>query len=156
VTVFYSWNAWQRVQLDYEKHILIVCLNVDTSTCILAVWVILGGFFIWKLPMSTNPRWNSERRKFQARFRALGYPCALCGKPIDYELGMITDPRTGKRKPHPMSFVIDEITPLSRGGQLTWENSQPAHWICNARKGDGTRRKKHATARAALPQPWDM
>lgn len=83
---------------------------------------------------------GSRRRAIQARWRAIGDPCHLCGKPIDYSLGMITDERTGKRRPHPMSFVVDEILPVSKGGDpLDFSNTQPAHWICNARKGDGTR-----------------
>ena len=70
---------------------------------------------------------------------------------------MITDPRTGKRKPHPMSFVVDEIIPVSQGGSpYTMDNTRPAHWICNARRGDGTHGKRTATKNAPLPQPWDM
>ena len=89
---------------------------------------------------------GSARRKIRARWKASGAPCALCGKPIDYSLGFIVDPRTGKRRPHPMSFVVDEIIPVSRyreGGfdspeqaATTWSNTQPAHYICNARKGN--------------------
>lgn len=108
--------------------------------------------------MASNPRWASnERKKLQARYRALGFPCALCGKPINYELGMIVDPVTGKRRPHPMSFVIDEIVPISRGGSpFTFENTRPAHWICNARRGAGDRKKRPATSEAPLPQPWEL
>lgn len=75
---------------------------------------------------------------------------------------MVTDPRTGKKRMHPMAFVVDEIVPVSRyreGGYespaqaaLTFENTQPAHWICNARKGNGTRK---APTDKPLPQPFD-
>ena len=111
-----------------------------------------------------NPRRANGARRNQiiARWRAIGDPCHLCGKPIDYSLGMITDEKTGKRRPHPMSFVVDEIVPVSRymeGGfatpeqaALTWSNTQPAHWICNARKSDG--RPKAPTERP-LPLPFD-
>ncbi len=77
---------------------------------------------------------------------------------IDYSLGMIVDPITGKRRAHPMSFVVDEIVPVSQGGDpLDFRNTQPAHWICNARRGDGTRKARtHATMTLPLPQPWDM
>lgn len=107
--------------------------------------------------MADNPRHRngSARRKIVARWRSLGEPCAICGKPIDYSLGMITDPMTGRRRPHPMSFVVDEIVPVSRGGSpIAWDNTRPAHWICNARRGDGTR---HKTPTALpLPQPWTI
>ena len=108
--------------------------------------------------MSTNPRWaKAERKKLQARYRALGLPCALCGRAIDYTLGMVTDPVTQKRRPHPMSFVIDEIVPVSRGGSpFTWDNTRPAHWICNARRGVGDAKPKPATSEAPLPQPWEL
>ena len=39
-----------------------------------------------------------------------------------------------------MSFEADEIVPIAQGGSpLEWENLQPAHRICNQRKGDGRR-----------------
>ena len=116
-----------------------------------------------------NPRrWNGSRRnKIRERWRAIGAPCAICGKPIDYSLGMITDPVTGKCRPHPMSFVIDEITPVSRymeGGYCSpeaaatdFDNTRPAHWICNARRGNGKRKKSGPPRYTAedLPQPFD-
>ena len=79
----------------------------------------------------TNPRYanGSARRKIRARIKALGNPCALCGKPIDYTLGFITTPE-GKRRPHPMSYVVDERVPVSLGGSpIDMDNCQPAHWI---------------------------
>ena len=114
--------------------------------------------------MSSNPRRadGSRRDKIRDRWRAIGAPCWICGKPIDYSLGMVT--ANGKRRPHPMSFVVDEVVPLSRyreGGfdsaaqaATTFDNTRPAHWICNARRGDGTRRNKNALG-GALPQPFD-
>lgn len=105
-----------------------------------------------------NPRRanGSARDKIRARIKARGEVCAICGRPIDYSLGMITDPRTGKRRPHPMSFVVDEIRPVSQGGDpLDPNNTRPAHWICNARRGDGTRRQGGPTGRP-LPQPWPL
>ena len=54
-------------------------------------------------------------------------PCAICGRPIDYSLPA----------GHPMSFEVDEIVPVSLGGsELDWRNLQPAHRICNERKGN--------------------
>ena len=79
--------------------------------------------------MASNPRYanGARRRDIRARWRAIGDPCHLCGKPIDYSLGMVTDAQ-GKRKPHPMSFVVDEIVPVSKGGDpLAFDNTRPAH-----------------------------
>lgn len=79
----------------------------------------------------SNPRYanGNTRRKIRARWRAIGDPCHICGKPIDYSLGMVTDPRTGKKRMHPMAFVVDEIVPVKFGGDpLRWDNTRPAHW----------------------------
>lgn len=52
-----------------------------------------------------------------------------------------------------MSFVVDEVLPVSLGGDpLDFSNTRPAHWICNARRGNGTR--SQAPTRDALPQPF--
>lgn len=106
--------------------------------------------------MAVNPRYanGNARTKLRNRWRSLGEPCGICGKPIDYSLGMVVDSRTGKRRPHPMSFVVDEIVPVSKGGDpLSFENTRPAHWICNARRGDGTGNVRR-TDSAPLPQPF--
>lgn len=109
--------------------------------------------------MTGNPRRaNGYRRdQLRARWKSIGAPCALCGRPIDYSLGMIDDPATGKRRPHPMSFVVDEIVPVSQGGDpLSFANTRPAHWACNAKRSDGTRRGKPLppTYGDPLPQPF--
>lgn len=98
-----------------------------------------------------NPRRsNSHIRNAQRDYwKSRGLPCGICGQPIDYTLGMYVDPVTNKRRMHPMAFVIDEIVPVSKwreGGYSSPEacaqdisNQRPAHYICNARRGDGTR-----------------
>ena len=79
--------------------------------------------------MSTDSRYanGNERRKLRARLKAQGLPCAICGRPIDYSLPA----------GDPMSFEMDEIVPVSRGGSpIDPGNVQPAHRICNQRKGN--------------------
>ena len=66
-------------------------------------------------------------------------PCGICGG----RLGRIHYEEPSDSK-HPLSFVIDEIIPVSKykaGGYSSrveaaadWGNLQAAHWICNARK----------------------
>ena len=102
-----------------------------------------------------NPRRANGARRNQiiSRWRAIGDPCHLCGKPIDYSLGMVVDKRTGKKRMHPMAFVVDEIVPVAQGGDpLQFSNTQPAHWVCNARKGDG---RPKAPTDKPLPRPFD-
>ena len=76
---------------------------------------------------SRNDRNGTRRRALRARVKAMGLPCALCGQPIDYSLPA----------GHPMSYELDEIVPVSLGGsELDPDNVQPAHRICNQRKGN--------------------
>jgi len=56
----------------------------------------------------------------------MGATCRICHKEID-----MTVPRTSK-----MGLTVDHIIPLSKGGQDTLDNMQPAHWICNVKKGN--------------------
>lgn len=95
--------------------------------------------------MSTNPRYHNgnKRRKYRARFKAMNAPCGICkGRlgPIRYD-----EPSNSK---HPLSFVIDEIKPISKyklygysskqAAADDWNNLQAAHWCCNAAKSDKT------------------
>ena len=84
-----------------------------------------------------------RRRKLRERVKSLGMPCALCGKPIDYSLPPM----------HPMSYELDEIVPVSRGGDpLDFDNVQATHRICNERKGAG---RKSGPKGSPLPQSRD-
>lgn len=76
-----------------------------------------------------NPRRanGSRRTALRGRLRAEGRPCHLCGLPIDYSLP----------PGHPWSFEVDEIVPVSRGGDpLDYGNVGAAHRICNQRRGN--------------------
>lgn len=76
-----------------------------------------------------DPRTANGHRRRQLRrwLAAQGGPCALCGGEIDYTLPA----------GHPLAFEVDEIVPVSRGGDpLDRDNVQPAHRICNERKGN--------------------
>lgn len=84
---------------------------------------------------------GNKRRGYRARFKAMNAPCGICqGRfgAIHYD-----EPSDSK---HPLSFVIDEIKPVSKYKQFgysskreaaeDWENLQAAHWFCNAKKSD--------------------
>ena len=91
------------------------------------------------MPRGKDPRRASgtRRTKLRKRVAELGLPCHLCGRPIDYTLTTWTDPKDGRVKRHPMSFELDEIVPVSKGGDpLDFENVAPAHRICNQRRGN--------------------
>ena len=79
----------------------------------------------------TNPRHQNGnlRRKYRGRLGPIHYD-----EPSDAQ--------------HPLSFVIDEIRPVSRWKEFgydspaaaaqDWNNLQAAHWCCNAAKGNKT------------------
>lgn len=90
-----------------------------------------------------NPRHQNGnlRRKHRGRLKAMGCPCGICGGrlgPIHYD-----EPSDAQ---HPLSFVIDEIRPVSRWKEFgydspaaaaqDWDNLQAAHWICNQKKSN--------------------
>ena len=91
----------------------------------------------------SNPRYanGALRRKNRERFKARGDPCGICrGRlgPIHYD-----EPSDAQ---HPLSFVIDEIRPVSRWEEFGYltpraaaedpDNLQAAHFCCNAAKSD--------------------
>jgi len=95
--------------------------------------------------MAVNPRYHNGtlRRKNRARLKAMGCECGIChGRlgPIHYD-----EPSDAQ---HPLSFVVDEIHPISRFREFgyssreeaanDWGNLQAAHYICNAVKSNKT------------------
>lgn len=100
------------------------------------------------MPSKQNPRTanGNLRRKHRARFRAMAAPCGICNGrlgPIRYD-----QPSDAQ---HPLSFVIDEIKPISKyklygyasreAAAQDWNNLQAAHYVCNAAKSDKTQGK---------------
>lgn len=96
-----------------------------------------------------NPRYanGSLRRRNRARLKAMGCECGIChGRfgPIHYD-----EPSDAA---HPLSFVVDEIKPISKWKQFgyaspraaaeDWNNLQAAHYFCNAQKGNKTEQKR--------------
>ena len=107
--------------------------------------------------MASNPRYSngSLRRKHRARFKAMGEPGGICKGglgPIHYD-----EPSDAA---HPLSFVIDEIIPVSKATKYgyasredaaqDWGNLQPAHWICNQRKRDKVGQAAQTQASASV------
>ena len=88
-------------------------------------------------PRSAN---GALRRKNRTRLRAMGDVCHICGKPIHYD-----EPSDSK---HPLSFVVDEIIPVSRWKEFGYDspravaedfnNLAPAHYVCNQKKSNHT------------------
>lgn len=93
--------------------------------------------------MATNVRYanGNLRRKNRNRLKAIGGPCGICKGlygPIHYD-----EPSDSR---HPLSFVVDEIKPVSRWKEFgyssareaaeDWNNLQAAHYCCNAVKSN--------------------
>lgn len=77
--------------------------------------------------MSQYHRSTAATRTRHRRAIARGRPpCGICGDPIDYSL----------RSPDPMSFEVDHIVPIAKGGPDELDNKQAAHRRCNQAKSD--------------------
>ena len=106
----------------------------------------------------TNPRSKNGnmRRKHRARFKAMRAPCGICHG----RLGEIHYDEPSDAM-HPLSFVIDEIKPISKWREYgyssasaaaqDWNNLQPAHYCCNAAKSN----KTNFTTRQIRPNASD-
>ena len=91
----------------------------------------------------SNPRYanGNLRRKYRARFKAMGCECGICKG----RLGEIHYDEPSDYK-HPLSFVIDEIIPVSRYKEYGYpskracaedfNNLQAAHYCCNQAKSN--------------------
>lgn len=75
--------------------------------------------------MSTG-RNTTTRDQHRAAIRRTKPPCGICQQDIDYAL-----PHTD-----PMSYVVDHIHPLNKGGTDDLTNKQAAHRVCNRLKSD--------------------
>ena len=118
-----------------------------------------AGFFCCaEVGSVSNPRYanGALRRRHRARFKALGAPCGICGGrlgPIHYD-----EPSDAQ---HPLSFVIDEIKPVSKWQQYgyrspqaaaqDWNNLQAAHYACNAVKSNKTSLNARIVSAVTLP-----
>ena len=113
--------------------------------------------------MATNPRYSNGnlRRKYRTRLRSMAAPCGICrGRlgPIHYD-----EPSDAQ---HPLSFVIDEIHPISRFREFgyespeaaaqDWDNLQAAHYCCNAAKSNhvSTDRRSKQRRPSLLDGEW--
>jgi 5-methylcytosine-specific restriction endonuclease McrA len=87
----------------------------------------------------SNPRRTNGYRRNQVRARVLAEEdiCWLCKAPVDKSL----------KTPHPMSPEVDEVIPVSLGGDpYDRENCRLTHRDCNRRRGNGTASQPIVTA----------
>ena len=69
-------------------------------------------------------RSTTTRDQHRHAIRRTKPPCHICEMPIDYVL----------RSPDPMSFEVDHIVPLARGGADVLANKGASHRVCNRAK----------------------
>lgn len=79
----------------------------------------------------SHPRGTTTQRDKDRATIAKSKPaCHICGNPINYQAHWLD----------PLSFVVDHLIPLNRGGADTLTNKAAAHRHCNRLKSD----KDHA------------
>ena len=93
----------------------------------------------------SNPRYQNGalRRKYRARFRAMDAPCGICRGllgPIHYD-----EPSDAQ---HPLSFVIDEIRPVSRWKMYGYPSAAAA--------AHGSSTARHSTRHSSLTRTFDV
>ena len=71
---------------------------------------------------------NATPELIKAKWEASDKTCCLCGLPIDRTL----------RPPHPDSYTLEHLTPITRGGRHDIDNIGFAHRGCNSSKGAKT------------------
>ena len=93
------------------------------------------------LVVATKSRYANghARRQIRAWLRAQGLPCHICGRPIDYDLPA----------GDPMSFEVDEMVPVSRGGSPI---DRASHLQPTPRQPHGRRRRGGRTGREEKPR----
>ena len=67
-------------------------------------------------------RSTTIRDKHRAAIRRQGRPCHICDGEIDYGLPYL----------HPLSFVVDHVIPVNRGGEDALRNKDAAHRLAGA------------------------
>lgn len=112
----------------------------------------------------SNPRRANGHRRDQVRRRVLAEEsdCWLCGGPVDKSL-RFTPGKHAKNCagncdgciPHPMSPTVDEVIPVSLGGDpFDRSNCRLAHRLHNIQRGNGTRQRATPTAPFATSRSW--
>ena len=67
---------------------------------------------------------KNQQQRDRDRVAKLKPGCYICGKPIDYTL----------KTPHPMSFELDHVIPIDKGGADDLSNKSASHRDCNSKK----------------------
>lgn len=67
---------------------------------------------------------SAMRKRMRAAIARKRPACHICGDPINYAL-----PHTDA-----MSFVVDHVIPLAKGGRDDMTNAAAAHRECNSKK----------------------
>jgi len=92
-------------------------------------------------PSGEYTRRRSDRIK-RRQLRDLGFlRCHICGREIDPALHF----------PHPGSWSVDHVVPISQGGADDDGNVDGSHLACNQTKGDGRGTRPAATIEQREP-----
>lgn len=81
--------------------------------------------------MTRSHDWTKVRKRAFERDKRQHAPCGICGRPIDYNLGM-----SSLKDYNPNAYEPDHILPVDRHPELELDlvNIQAAHAGCNRSK----------------------
>ena len=97
--------------------------------------------------MSSNPRRTNGHRRDQVRRRVLAEEdtCWLCHLPVDKSI----------KTPHPLSPEVDEVVPVSLGGDpYDRENCRLSHRRCNRARSNGPAAMQQRPAPLTTTRAW--
>lgn len=77
-------------------------------------------------PSDVVKRSTTRRDRYRRIIAKDEPPCGVCHEPINYQAHHLD----------PLSFTIDHVQPVARGGPDTLDNLQAAHRKCNRSKSD--------------------
>lgn len=101
------------------------------------------------MPSNPRNRNGNARRKLRIWLKAQGRPCWICRAfGLDGEIDYSLPAR------HPLSFEVDELVPVSKGGSpLDRGNVDAAHRRCNQWRGNRSVAEVMRLARDGGPRP---
>ena len=145
-----NWSSSIIILAFGFSFLLLSCTRYTTGRTSIRSFVL--GNIMAQDRLDRGPGHRAQFEKNKKRIFATQSVCAICGKPVDFNL----------KYPHPLSPTIDHIIPLAKGGHPSdIDNLQLAHRCCNRQKSDklvptkASDTKQQVVSNRILPATYD-